>query len=131
MHSHASDARGLSRGLEMLDTALIGRDAECVGLVAFDAQARCVGLLLHGVVAGATGVSRIHTVVGASHGASLSLVQSMLARVHARMVIWEIERGAHGSTCVDALAAVGFLREGAVPDFFADGVPLDIMVWRR
>ena len=113
-----------ARILEQLDLALGGADEEYAALVSDS------GLLLHGVVAGAPGVVRVHALVGVEASALRVLVDALRAGSTGRVLVCEMAQDAPFAVALDTLIECGFAREGHVPDFFRDGVGLDILTWR-
>lgn len=128
-------SRHASRVLELLDMATTGADIECMALVLADGdQSPLTGVVFFGLVAGADGVMKIHAIVGVDAAVMVMLVDDLMLQPHvraARMIVCEI---ADDESCAEAAAALlarAFKREGCVEDFFADGVNLDLLVWRR
>ncbi|MEP6990145.1 MAG: hypothetical protein ABJA80_04375 [bacterium] len=125
-------SRYAARALEQLDVALAGGDPEYSGLVVVGPAGETVaGLLLYGAVAGAAGVVRVHWLAGSSPDACVTLIRCLRASLpDARLLLCELADDEAFDAARAALAAAGFRREGRVPDFFADGVGLDLMVAR-
>jgi len=108
---------------------------ECRGIVAFDGEGAAVGLVLFGLVAGAQGTGAIywlavrpdrrHRGIGR---ALLAVARTELVAEHARIIVAELRDDPETAAMGKMLAAGGFAREGTVPDFYSDGVPLGL--WR-
>ena len=128
-------SRHASRVFEQLDVAIAGTDAECVALVlAHQDHSHMRGVVVFGPVAGASGVIKIHALIGVGRDAMVMLVDGLMLQpqVHAaRMIVCEIADDLPCAEVAAALHACAFTREGRVHDFFADGVNLDLMVRRR
>ena len=111
----------------------LGETPESRAVAAFDGDGAAAGIVLFGLVAGALGTGAVFWLAVRAdrrrHGvgrALLALAKAELAAEGARIVIAEVPDDAAGMAKM--LAAGGFEREGAVPDFYRDGVALDI--WR-
>ena len=91
------------------------------------------GLLLAGVVAGAAGVVKVHALAGIDRAVLLALLDVLLAscaeRV-VRMLVCEVADDPSFAMLQGVVLERGFAREGRVDDFVADGIALDLMVWR-
>ena len=128
-------SRHARRVLEQLDVAISGADAECVAWVLADHDHSSLsGVVLFGPVAGASGVTKIHALVGVDRDAMVTLVDGLMLEHQlrtARMVVCEIADDRACAKAYAALVACAFTHEGRVADFFADGVNLDLMVRRR
>ena len=128
-------SRYARRVLEQLDVAISGADVECVALVlAEQDESPLQAMVLFGPLSGASGVIKLHAVVGVNAGAMVSLVNGLMlepAVSAARMLVCEIADDPPCAEAAAALHACAFTREGRVHDFFADGVNLDLMVRRR
>ena len=112
--------------MEQLNGVLAQSDPEREGLVAVSGtDARVIGLVLFGAVAGATGVARIHALVGDAPAALRALIAATLG--DARMSVCELADDAPHRAAADALLARGFVEEGRVADFFRDGVALRLL----
>jgi len=48
---------------------------------------------------------------------------------HARVVVAELPDDESTASMIKLLAAAGFEREGVVPDFYREGVPLTVWRW--
>ena len=122
------------RVVEQLDAALAGDDAECRGMVALQQAVGGVsGLLLAGVVAGAAGVVKLHALIGRDRPALLTLLDALVASCAeraVRMIVCELADDPSLAMFQGVVLERGFAREGRLDDFFADGVALDLMVWR-
>lgn len=127
--------RQLGRTLELLEAAIIGTDAECIALVAADRDPSPVGaVVLFGPVAGASGVIKLHALVGEDPDTMVMLVGGLLrepAARAARMIVCEIADDAPCAAASVALRACAFTHEGRVDDYFAAGVSRDLLVRRR
>lgn len=134
VHRALGGSRHAGRVLELLDVAISGTDAECVGLVDAGVDPSLVsGLVLSGPVAGATGVLKIHALVGANADVLVTLVNALVLGPQgraARLIVCEIADDPACAGAAAALRASAFTREGRVEDFFADGVDLDVLVLR-
>jgi ribosomal protein S18 acetylase RimI-like enzyme len=111
----------------------LGETPESRAVAAFDGDGAAAGIVLFGLVAGALGTGAVFWLAVRAdrrrHGvgrALLALAKAELAAEGARIVIAEVPDDAAGMAKM--LAAGGFEREGVVPDFYRDGVALDI--WR-
>ena len=128
-------SRHASRVIEQLDVAITGADAECTALVLADADESLLrGIVLSGWVAGASGVLKIHAIVGVDAGAMVTLVEGLMIQPPvraARMIVCEIADDQACANATAALLACAFTREGHVESFFADGVNLNLLVRRR
>ena len=89
-----------------------------------------------GLVAGASGTGAVLW-IGVRpdrrrHGiarALLALAKAELVAEHARVVVAELPDDDSTASMIKLLAAAGFEREGLVPDFYRDGVPLTLWRW--
>ena len=135
LHHSFGGSRHASRVNEQLDVAISGADPECVALVlAEHDQSPLSGVVLFGPLAGASGVMKIHALVGVDRDAMVMLVDGLMLEHQvstARMFVCEIADDPPCAEAAAALHACVFTREGRVHDFFADGVNLDLMVRRR
>lgn len=61
--------------------------------------------------------------------ALLALAKAELVAEHARIVVAELPDDESTASMIKLLAAAGFEREGVVPDFYRDGVPLTLWRW--
>ena len=134
VHRALGGSRHAGRVLELLDVACTGADAECVALVVagIDPLLAC-GLVLFGPVAGATGVLKIHALVGANADVMVTLVNAIVLGPQgraARVIVCEIADDKACAVAARALLASAFAQEGRVEDYFADGVNLDILALR-
>lgn len=128
-------SRHAGRVFEQLDVAITGAEAECVAFVLVEHdQSPSRSVVLLGPVAGASGVIRIHALVGANRDAMMMLVDGLMLQRQvraARMIVCEIADDPSSAMAASALLACGFTRDGRVENFFADGVNLDLLVRRR
>jgi hypothetical protein len=130
LQSSYANSRHLARALELLAVAVRGDDPECLGLISPGRDAGAGALLLYGNLAGASGVCRIQLLAGDdAHLTRLLRAMLDLTR-NARIFICELPVGAEHAVTAEALAAAGFMREGGIADFFAEGVALDLLVLR-
>jgi ribosomal protein S18 acetylase RimI-like enzyme len=111
----------------------LGETPESRAVAAFDGDGAAAGIVLFGLVAGALGTGAVFWLAVRAdrrrHGvgrALLALAKAELAAEGARIVIAEVPDDAAGMAKM--LSAGGFAPEGAVPDFYRDGVGLTI--WR-
>ena len=130
VHASLEGTRYLARTLELLETALGGMDPECAGMVRV-AERSLDALLMHGPIAGATGVEKLHALVGTDVEALSELVRVLPGTHSARMIICELPRAPAHATAAEVLATNGFTREGSVARFFTEDTALDLLVWRR
>lgn len=123
-----------ARVAEQLDAALAGQDAEYDGIVVAEpGGGELSGLLLSGVVAGAGGVVKLHALAGGDRATLLLLLESVMVSGTARagrMVICEMADDSSFAMLRTVLLQRGFTREGRIADFFAEGIALDLMIWR-
>ena len=135
VHRLLGGSRHAGRVLEQLAVAIAGADAECMGSVLREQdRSPLLGVVLFGPVAGASGVIRIHALVGVDRGAMAILVDRLILAHQvgtARLFVCEIADDAACAEAAAALYACAFRHEGRVDDFFADSVNLDLMVRRR
>jgi len=61
--------------------------------------------------------------------ALLALAKAAMVAEHARVVVAELPDDESTASMIKLLAAAGFEREGVVPDFYRDGVPLTVWRW--
>jgi len=120
--------------LQRLDTALAG-DEEHQGLVVVDdASGDVRGLLVYGEVAGAADVFKVHLLAGLAVTEFVELLDAM-TRVRDvarwRMLVCEMGEDADGGTAGEALRLCAFSKEACIPDLFAPGVALNVLVRRR
>jgi ribosomal protein S18 acetylase RimI-like enzyme len=123
------------RTRELFDRAL-GDNPECRGLAVFDGDGAAAGLVFVGLVAGTSGTGAILW-IGVRpdrrrHGiarALLALAKAELVAEQARTVIAELPEEEATASMIKLLGAAGFERDGTVPDYFRDGVPLTIWRW--
>jgi hypothetical protein len=120
-----------TRVLEQLDVAIGGNDAECRGIVAFEArEAVVVGLVLFGIVAGARGVVKVHALLG-NDRVALRALATAVCNADVRMVVCEIADEPRFGVTVQLLRELGYTEEGRVADFIRDGVALLRLTWRH
>jgi ribosomal protein S18 acetylase RimI-like enzyme len=126
------DGPAPGRAVDLFNRAL-GETPESRAVAAFDGDGAASGVVLFGLVAGALGTGAVFWLAVRAdrrrHGvgrALLALAKAELAAEGARIVVAEVPDDASGMAKM--LAAGGFAREGAVPDFYRDGVGLTI--WR-
>ena len=135
VHRDLGGSRHASRVLEQLDVAICGTNAEYSALVlAARDHSPLRGVVLFGPVAGASGVMKIHSLVGVDRDAMVALVDGLMLDPQAsaaRMFVSELADDQACAPAAAALLACAFTREGRVEDFFADGVNLDLLVRRR
>lgn len=134
---HIGAARALLAGerpAELLDRALAGT-RECVALAATRDE-RLLGVVLHGDVAGtrSTGAVLWLAVAGDARreGIGRALLDAALVRLAdggATLVVAEVAADDRHAAMLALLAAAGFDREGAVADFYREGVALTL--WTR
>ena len=122
-----------ARAQEQLDAALAFDDPEYMALLASRAYSRDpTGMALLGTVSGAGGVVKLHALLGdpPSCDALLASVLALAADTGERLVIAELPDDAPFHAAIDALGERGFVEEGRVADFVADGIALRLFVWR-
>ena len=125
--------RYLARMREVLEAALQFDDPEYLALLA-NAPSGPVALALFGTVAGARHCSRLHALIGDDRAAVAELagaVAQVCADAGERLAVAELPDDGPFRAAARALAQAGFAREGCMDDFVADGVPLQLLVWRR
>lgn len=123
------------RTRELFDRAL-GNTPECRGLAVFDGDGAAAGLVFVGLVAGTSGTGAVLW-IGVRpdrrrHGiarALLGLARAELVAEQARVVVTELPEEEATSSMLKLLAAAGFERDGVVPDYYRDGVPLSLWRW--
>lgn len=128
-----SGTRYLPRMRELLDAALRFEDPEYLALIAED-SAGPVALAMFGTVAGARQCSKLHALVGNDASAIERLAGAVLAvcsDAGERLVVAEVPDDSPFATAAHALAHAGFAREGRIDHLVADGVALQLLVWRR
>jgi hypothetical protein len=127
--------RYCERTIEQLEIALTQKDPEYSGLIAVDTASRhALGVLLYGSVAGATGVVKLHTLIGHDAGVLDRLIdalQAALAGMDWRMIVCEVADDSINRAAANALLGRRFVREASVRDFVAKGTGLEILVHRR
>lgn len=134
---HVAAARALlvgERPAELLERAL-GGTRECVAIAA-TGDARLLGVALYGEVAGTAATGALLWLAIAPDarrtGVGRALVDTAVARLRegaTRLVVAEVADDVSHAPTLALLAAAGFEREGAVPDFYRDGVALTL--WTR
>ena len=128
------DTRYLGRALEVLDAALAFDDPEFMGLLALNADGAIESVAVFGAVAGAYRVVKLHGLTGGSadmHAALVSGVSSACLDAGERMIVCELTDDAPFETLRLALENADYLLEGRVTDFTADGIDLQLYVWRN
>ena len=123
-----------TRLLEQLDATCRGSDAEYQGFVvmAQHGESLC-GFAMFGPVAGAPGAVKVHALVGTDASALRELARTMAGRSameHDRLLVCEVADDACCAVGAAALRAGGFVQEGFVRDWFADGVGAIVLVHR-
>jgi ribosomal protein S18 acetylase RimI-like enzyme len=119
---------------ELFDRALTDTP-ECRGLAVFDGDGAAAGVVLIGLVAGALGTGAILGLAvrpdrrrrGIGR-ALLAIAKEELLAEHARLIVVEMPEDASTAPMAALLESAGFEREGVVPDYHRDGVPLAL--WR-
>ena len=114
----------------------VGNTAECRGLAVFDGDGAAAGLVFVGLVAGTSGTGAVLW-IGVRpdrrrHGiarALLALAKAELVAEQARVVVTELPEEEATMSMIKLLAAAGFERDGIVPDYYRDGVPLSLWRW--
>ena len=125
--------RYASRMRELLELALPGTpDAEYTGLVTGTSGADAVaGLVVFGAVTGAHGVVKVHLLCGGGAQFMRVLLDAVCSTSEgARLVVCELPDDACCVNTADALAGGGFVTEGVVPDYYAEGIGLRMLVRR-
>ena len=61
--------------------------------------------------------------------ALLALAKAELVAEQARVVVTELPEEEATMSMIKLLAAAGFERDGIVPDYYRDGVPLSLWRW--
>lgn len=126
--------RYAARAAEMLDAALGFDDPEYMALLAFPGDdPRPSGLALFGTVAGARAVVKVHALLASEPETAVALldaVRGACARSGERMIVCELADDAPAAVAAEALAATGYVEEGRVTDFVADGIALRLFVLR-
>lgn len=145
MPEHETTARALvdaslagtryhARTVEQLDAALRFEDPEFLAVLAMNEQRNdAVALALFGAVAGAARCTKLHALLGGDDDA-LDVLASAVVQVcedsGERLAVCELPEDAIFATAASALGAAGFVEEGRVYDYVADGVALRLLVWR-
>lgn len=128
------DTRYLARALEVLDAALAFDDPEFMGLLALGTDGDVESVAIFGAVAGAFRVVKLHGITGGSAAASAALLDGIAGVCRdagERMIVAEIPDDAPVNGIAAALEEAGYLLEGRLPDFTADGIDLRLYVWRN
>lgn len=131
--AHFAGTRYLGRLGEVLDAALQFEDPEYLAVVAEEPRG-LVGLVMFGTVAGARQCTRLHALVGADPQVVTALAEAVrlvCAEAHERLVVAEVPDDAPFSASAAALRQAGFAPEGWIDDLVADGIALQLLVWRR
>jgi hypothetical protein len=116
-----------ARFREILDDAARGGEDECLLLARASSLA---GLALLSAVAGANGTAKVHLIAGVDAPACAGLAAAIKRRDD-RLVIAEVPDEEIFAPMILSLASAGFMDEGRVPDWIADGIALRILVSRR
>ncbi len=128
------DLSHLTRTLELLELALPSDDPEYQGLVSPCEGGSVGAMVVYGSVGGASGVVKLHTLIGSTVDA-LAAVIDALRRAHAsrdaRMFICELSGEQEDALAYRALTSANFACEARVADYFADGVALHLLVLRH
>jgi hypothetical protein len=123
-----------ARTLEQLDAALSFEDPEYMAVLAFaSATARVRGLMLFGTVAGASGVVKLHIMLGEDapvREALAAAIRDVAEDSGERLIVAELADDEPFRDAMLALEQGGFVEEGRVADFVSDGVALRLYVWR-
>ena len=126
--------RYAARAAEMLDAALGFDDPEFMALLAFPEDApHPSALVLFGTVAGARAVVKVHALLASEPEPAAALLEALRGageRSAERMLFCELADDAPFVVAAEALAAAGYVEEGRVPDFVADGIALRLLVLR-
>lgn len=125
--------RYLARTIEMLDAALQFDDPEFLAVVA-ERREQLVGVALFGTVAGARQCTKCHALLGPDPEAVAALAAAMVrvcSEAGERLVVAEFADDVPFVTGMQALTRAGFALEGRIDDYVADGVALQLLVWRR
>ena len=124
-----------ARATELFARALAATD-ECRGQVALADDGSVAGVVLSGYVAGASGTGALLWVAVQPRLRRRGIGRDLVARTlgdldlgGVRLVVAELAGDAGSGPIAALLAASGFEREGAIADFYRDGVPL--VIWRR
>ena len=126
-----SGSRYCARLLEQVDLAVAAKDSEYAGLLGVDENEAICGVALYGCVAGASGVLKIHALVGPAFSPLVSALIVSDAGDKARLFLCELPDDASSfARAAEALHEAGFIRESRVPGFFADDIALDILTRR-
>ena len=129
---------GEGRPLELLERALTGTP-ECLALAATrQGRGRLAGVALYGETAGASGAGTLHWLGVPAPARRGGIARALLAAVvdaldarGMRLVVAELPFTREHEPVMALLRRSGFVREGAVPDFYRDGVALTLWVRRR
>lgn len=124
--------RYLARTLEQLDASLQFEDPEFLAVLA-ERDGDATALALFGTVAGAGQCSKLHALVGGDGDALDALatgVAVLCADAGERLIVAELPDDAIFAAAYSALRAAGFMEEGRIDDYVADGVGLRLLVWR-
>ncbi|HEU4563549.1 MAG TPA: GNAT family N-acetyltransferase [Gemmatimonadaceae bacterium] len=122
--------------LDLAREALTGGSAESRALAAEHAG-EMVGVVVFGEVAGAVGAGKVHlavvTALARLRGVATLLLDAAVAEMAergARLVIAELPDDPRVAPGAALMRSGGFAEEGRVPDFYADGIALVILVRR-
>lgn len=123
-----------ARTLEQFESALQFEDPEYVAILAHEPSgAGPVALALFGTVAGARQCVKLHLLAGSDDRALAALATAVVdvsADAGERLVVCEAPDDEPFARTVRAALTAGFVEEGRVPDYVADGVALRLLVWR-
>lgn len=124
------------RAAELLDRTLQGR-REARAIAALDRDAALEGVVVFGAIAGAVATGAI-LVVAVRHdarrrGIGRALVRRALDDLRSdgtRLVVAELAGSAENAPALRLLATCGFREEGAIADYYREGVPLLVLEHR-
>lgn len=121
-----------TRALEVLECALRFDDAEYMALLAMGGDdARIVGMALFGTVAGAHAVVKLHGLLAKEPASARALTEAVIRASQQsgeRMIVCELPDDPEFAMAASALASLGFVEQGRVPDFVREGVALRLLV---
>ncbi len=118
------------RALELLESAVSG-SGEDRGLVFVDEQSDAVlGVALYGAVAGASHAIKVHLLTAGSprtHDVLAEGLMNAMVSEQVRIVVAEVPDETAFGGMLSALRGVGFVEDGHVADWFAEGVGLRLL----
>lgn len=129
---HFGATRYLARMEELVDAALAGSDAEHTGIVTLGDDGVPDGLSVFGPLVGARCVT-LRALMGdddASLRALSARVRESCIEVRLAMIVCELPDDPAFHAAARVLEDDGYIEEGRVVDFFADGLAMRVFVWK-